>query len=91
MSTTTRLSGLQKDVLNLYRKVLRQAEKTSDVKEVKTFVRSEFRKKAVELSKSDFRTIEHHMRSGLKFTKMMSMPGFRVATNQRYNSSYKVV
>ena len=29
MSTTTRLSGLQKDVLNLYRKVLRQAEKSS--------------------------------------------------------------
>lgn len=83
MSSSVRLSGLQKDVLNLYRKVLRQAEKTSEVKAVKDFVRAEFRKKAVELPKSDFRTIEHNMRSGQKFIKLMSMPGFRLASSSK--------
>lgn len=73
-----RLSGLQKDVLSLYKKILREAEKKTNAVETKDYCRVEFRKKARSLQKTDYRTIEHNIRSGEKFIKLMKMPGFRV-------------
>lgn len=42
-------------------------------------VKKEFRSKASEVSKNDFRTIEHLLRYGYKQQKLIDMPGFKSA------------
>jgi hypothetical protein len=43
-------------------------------------VTREFRIQAISVGRTDFRQIEHRIRHGYKFKKMMEMPGFRVAS-----------
>ena len=70
-------SGLQKQVLSLYRRCLRAAlAKPPEVREeAVTFVRNEFRTAAKEVKRHQFRTIEFMLRSGEKQLKALSRPG----------------
>ena len=94
-----RLSGLQKDVIYLYRETLRVAMKKDKQKSLESnenihttpffklmyepksslfFARSEFRKQANSVKRSDFRTIEYSLRKGKKHIKLMEMPGVKI-------------
>jgi hypothetical protein len=73
----SRHSGLQKDVLKLYRVLLRTAQ-TKDPRLV-AVVAKEFRAKAVSVEKKDFNLIEHYLRFGYKQKKLIEMPGFNSA------------
>lgn len=83
-------SGLQKEVLALYRTLLREACKKdrslaqpdrafssllSETSSSTAHVRSEFRKQASRVSRKDFRTIEYKIRHGYKQIKLLQMPG----------------
>ncbi|EJK72606.1 hypothetical protein THAOC_05844 [Thalassiosira oceanica] len=76
-----RLSGLQKDVLALYRSILRQASVIDRQRQCKgetsSFVhaREKFRKEAMSVRRSDFKRIEYKIRKGEKQLKLMKMPG----------------
>ena len=76
------LSGLQLDVLALYRTLLRTAKKVdkSGSGELERFVGRRFREKALELSKYDFKLIEHQLRWGYKQKRLMESPGFSAAS-----------
>ena len=76
------LSGLQLDVLALYRTLLRTARKVdkSGSGELGQFVGRRFREKATQLSKYDFKLIEHQLRWGYKQKKLMESPGFSSAS-----------
>ena len=71
----SRLSGLQLDVLKLYRALLKSAHKKEN-KDLIHFVKNEFRLKALSISKTDFKMIEHSLRYGYKQKKLIEMPGF---------------
>merc|ERR1712094_101920 len=58
-----RLSGLHKDVLSLYRAILREA-RAKDCPETFQYVREEFRSQAHSIGKRDFQVIEHMLRHG---------------------------
>jgi len=101
-----RLSGLQKDVLALYRSILRQAvhkDRTSFLppdnkskgaasllhyppvnKLLSTsssstaYARDKFRKEALVVKRSDFKTIEYKIRKGKKQLELLKMPGVNV-------------
>jgi len=70
-------SGLQKQVLTLYRKCLRAAlAKPPEVRpKAVEYVRTEFRAGARDVKRSQFRTIEFMIRQGEKQLKMLSRPG----------------
>ncbi|GBG34911.1 Succinate dehydrogenase assembly factor 1, mitochondrial [Hondaea fermentalgiana] len=63
-----RHSGLQKDVLNLYRKALRVARKKDGPSSFKNFetVKTKFRSDAADVDRKDFRTIEFMLRQGTR-------------------------
>ncbi|PYH94424.1 hypothetical protein BO71DRAFT_419341 [Aspergillus ellipticus CBS 707.79] len=73
-----RLSGLQREVLSLYRRCLRETRK----KPLETrgnfmaYTRVEFRKHAT-VSKKDFNAIEFLLRKGQRQLEMYSSPGIR--------------
>ncbi|KAE8549791.1 hypothetical protein TMatcc_000829 [Talaromyces marneffei ATCC 18224] len=73
-----RLSGLQREVLSLYRKCLREArKKPEDTRDhFRAFAQSEFRKQ-LDVNKKDFSTIEHLLRKGHKQLETYSSPGIR--------------
>ena len=71
----TRASGLQRDVLHLYRDLLRAARLKGGPSTAR-FVREEFREKALSVQKNDFKMIEHLLRYGTKQKKLFEMPGF---------------
>ena len=96
-----KLSGLQLQVLALYRTLLREAAKkdaanitsssSSSSSSAKSFVdlikeegtcvsyaKNEFRKQALEVKRSDFKTIEYKMRKTQKQIKLLQMPGVKV-------------
>jgi Complex 1 protein (LYR family) len=92
-----KLSGLQLEVLALYRTLLREASKkdaagiASSLSSGKSFVdrihtdgtslsyaKREFRKQALEVKRSDFKTIEYKMRKAQKQIKVLQMPGVKV-------------
>jgi hypothetical protein len=73
-----KLSGLQCDVLKLYRDLLRLAKSKGDPSLVST-VSSEFRRRAFDVPRNDFASIEHYLRHGKKMEKLMKMPGFKAA------------
>mmetsp|Transcript_1261 Transcript_1261/g.2259 ORF Transcript_1261/g.2259 Transcript_1261/m.2259 type:complete len:99 (-) Transcript_1261:444-740(-) len=94
MSPSRKLSGLQKEILALYRCVLREAAK-KDRQELTTqsfshllqgsmsttttsYARSEFRKQAEMENRSDFKTIEYKLRKGHKQVNLLKMPGVNV-------------
>lgn len=77
------LSGLQKQVLSLYRKALRVAiSKGPEYRDQNVaFVRAKFREGANSVDRKDFRTIEFMLRQGEKKLKTYSKPGVsKVAT-----------
>ena len=77
------MSGLQKDVLALYRKVLRVVKaKDLNLKDKKTtldFAKKEFRKRAKTVGRSDFRMIEFCLRDGHKRLRLLEMPNVKTA------------
>eukprot|EP01031_Cornospumella_fuschlensis_P037011 gene37011-44910_t len=75
-----KLSGLQLDVLKLYRSLLRSARKKSALNsDLYNFVCHEFRDKARSVGRLEFIKIEHMIRQGYKQKKLMEMPGFNTA------------
>ena len=76
-------SGLQKQVIELYRKLLRTSYgKDASIpfvicltdESTSTFaVRQKFRRQSEEISKRDHARIEHHIRQGEKYIKIMNM------------------
>ena len=79
MSGVNRTSGLQKDIVSLYRQLLRCAKQKND-KGLFKFVAVEFRQKSKQVGKYDFKAIEHNLRYGNKQLSMMRMPGFMTAS-----------
>ncbi|TGO65936.1 hypothetical protein BOTNAR_0072g00100 [Botryotinia narcissicola] len=73
-----RLSGLQRDVLALYRKCLRESRKkpAEARKHFEVYARLEFSKN-ITLDKKDFNTIEYLLRKGQRQVDMYSSPGIK--------------
>ncbi|KAJ0108513.1 hypothetical protein J7T55_002117 [Diaporthe amygdali] len=82
-----RLSGLQKEVLSLYRQCLRETRKKPDVnirppishvsrKHFEAYARSEFNKH-VAIEKRDFAAIEFLLRKGRRQLESYSAPGIK--------------
>lgn len=87
-----KLSGMQKQVLSLYRGFLRAARsKTTqeDRKRIETIVSSEFRQKSKEVDRKNFQYIEYLLRLGtkqldqLKSPDMVSISSIKVATSSK--------
>ncbi|KAH6660349.1 hypothetical protein BKA67DRAFT_508957 [Truncatella angustata] len=68
-----RLSGLQKEVLSLYRHCLRETRKKP---QVQLSPRSEF-EKSIKIDKRDFAAIEFLLRKGRRQLELYSSPGIR--------------
>ncbi|KAJ5514860.1 hypothetical protein N7463_004412 [Penicillium fimorum] len=66
-----RLSGLQRDVLSLYRKCLREIRNKPE-----TVYRAEFQKH-LSVNKKDFSTIEYLLRKGNRQLELYATPGIR--------------
>ena len=87
---STRLSGMQKEVLALYRTIMREAFKKDELVEssfiellttegtTTHYARQEFRKQAYQVKRTDFKLIEYKMRKGQKQVKLLKMPGVKV-------------
>ena len=77
-----RKSGLQTDVLTLYRNLLKAArlKEVPGSKTLREFVRFKFRERALSIGRNDFQTIEHELRYGYKQIKLIKMPGFSAAS-----------
>ncbi|CAK4031662.1 Hypothetical predicted protein [Lecanosticta acicola] len=75
MVRAKRLSGLQRDVLSLYRQCLRAArQKPSDTRpNFEAFARREFEKN-IEMDKKDFGTIEFLLRKGTRQLEIYEAP-----------------
>ncbi|OCK82862.1 hypothetical protein K432DRAFT_380039 [Lepidopterella palustris CBS 459.81] len=73
-----KLSGLQRDVLSLYRQCLRAVrEKPVDARpNFRAFARSEFEKN-MSLSKKDFSAIEYILRRGHRQLEIYMDPGIK--------------
>ncbi|KAI9053258.1 hypothetical protein LZ554_002225 [Drepanopeziza brunnea f. sp. 'monogermtubi'] len=72
-----RLSGLQRDVLSLYRKCLRVCRTKGEARiHFEKYARNEFNK-AIGLDKKDFSAIEYLMRKGQRQLEMYSSPGIK--------------
>ncbi|KAL1839525.1 hypothetical protein VTJ49DRAFT_1427 [Mycothermus thermophilus] len=73
-----RLSGLQKEVLSLYRQCLRECRKKPEVSRNRflRFARSEFDKN-IKIDKRDFTAIEFLLRKGRRQLEVYSSPGVK--------------
>ncbi|KAG9247522.1 hypothetical protein BJ878DRAFT_539232 [Calycina marina] len=73
-----RLSGLQKEVVALYRQCIRESKKKPEVaqKHFIAFARKEF-DKSIYLDKKDFSAIEYLMRKGKRQLEMYASPGIK--------------
>ncbi|KAI2473665.1 complex 1 protein-domain-containing protein [Annulohypoxylon bovei var. microspora] len=73
-----RLSGMQKDVLSLYRSCLRESRKkpAATRSHFESFTRSEF-KKHIKMDKRDFSAIEFLLRKGKRQLELYSSPGIK--------------
>ncbi|KAK0630058.1 complex 1 protein-domain-containing protein [Bombardia bombarda] len=73
-----RLSGLQKEVLSLYRQCLRECRKKPDTarQHFKSFARNEFDKN-MGIEKRDFAAVEFLLRKGRRQLEMYSSPGVK--------------
>jgi succinate dehydrogenase assembly factor 1 len=78
MARTARLSGLQRDVLSLYRRCLRAArlKPTANRPNFEAFARREFAR-YITLDKKDFGAIEFLLRKGQKQLEVYEAPGIR--------------
>lgn len=70
-----RFSGIQRDVLSLYRQCLRQIDKKPEERQVhfRQFARAEF-EKHLSLDKKDFAAIEFYLRKGHRQLETYSEP-----------------
>ncbi|KAK3335390.1 complex 1 protein-domain-containing protein [Cercophora scortea] len=73
-----RLSGLQREVLSLYRQCLRECRKKPQATQAhfRTFARREFEKN-IQLDKRDFSAIEFFLRKGRRQMEMYASPGVK--------------
>ncbi|KAM0802813.1 complex 1 protein-domain-containing protein [Usnea florida] len=73
-----RLSGLQREVLSLYRHCLREVEKkpVHSRENFRSYARSEFERN-IALDKKDFAAIEYLLRKGQRQLEIYSSPGIR--------------
>ncbi|PYH40532.1 succinate dehydrogenase assembly factor 1 [Aspergillus saccharolyticus JOP 1030-1] len=73
-----RLSGLQREVLSLYRRCLREIRKKpiETRQKFKIYARTEFQRH-VEMSKKDFNAIEYLLRKGHRQLETYSSPEIR--------------
>ncbi|KAI5849962.1 complex 1 protein-domain-containing protein [Tricharina praecox] len=73
-----RLSGIQRDVLSLYRSCLRmvRAKPLDSQANFRAYARAEFREH-LGVGKKDFATIEHLLRVGRRKLETYSQPGVR--------------
>ncbi|KAA6415407.1 MAG: heat repeat protein [Lasallia pustulata] len=73
-----RLSGLQREVLSLYRKCFREArKKPADARQnFRSYARREFKKNTT-LDKKDFSAIEYLLRKGQRQLEIYSSPGIK--------------
>ncbi|BCS24726.1 succinate dehydrogenase assembly factor 1 [Aspergillus puulaauensis] len=73
-----RLSGLQREVLSLYRKCLREIRKkpAESRNNFKSFARTEF-EKHMAINKKDFGAIEYLLRKGSRQLEIYSSSGIR--------------
>ncbi|KAK4248477.1 complex 1 protein-domain-containing protein [Corynascus novoguineensis] len=73
-----RLSGLQKEVLALYRQCIRECRKKPEAnrKHFQAFARSEFDKN-IKIDKRDFAAVEFLLRKGRRQLDMYSSPGVK--------------
>ncbi|KAM7456326.1 hypothetical protein BLSTO_02911 [Blastocystis sp. subtype 1] len=71
-------SGLQRDILSFYKMVLRKAQQQPPEmrKCIEDYARSEFRKNAYSVKKSDFYKIDYLCHQGMKMYKQLDSPGF---------------
>lgn len=73
----TKLSGMQKQVLSLYRGFLRAArskQTTEDRRRIETIVSTEFRKNSKEVDRKNFQYIEYLLRLGHKQLDQLKSP-----------------
>ncbi|KAJ5961070.1 Complex 1 LYR protein [Penicillium vulpinum] len=71
-----RLSGLQRDVLSLYRKCLREIRNKPEVGYIKPHLTAEFQKH-LSVNKKDFSTVEYLLRKGNRQLELYATPGIR--------------
>jgi hypothetical protein len=77
MKQAGRRSGLQGDVLALYRNLLRSAKLKKDIGVV-NHVRQKFREDAMSIKRIEFKQIEHMLRLGHKKLKLLNLPGTKL-------------
>ena len=72
-------SGIQRDVLKLYRSFLRAARsKAPETRgQVETVVKTRFRQDAAAVKRTDFRAIEFRLRNGRKQLKLLENPNVK--------------
>ena len=72
------MSGLQLDVISLYRRLLRIAgsKDPAGANGLREIVSRQFRDKALSIARSDFQQIEHWLRYGHKQIKLLEKKGF---------------
>ena len=88
--TPQRASGLQKEVLSLYRQLLRAARRKDPAKEkggTWTLARTRFREDAGSVKRMEFQKIEFLLRHGRKQLKYLDMPSFVKGTSITPSSS----
>jgi succinate dehydrogenase assembly factor 1 len=69
-----KLSGLQREILSLYRLTLRAAK----TKDCLPYAKTEFRKQSALVSRRDYKKVEYCLRKGHKHVKLLKMPGVTV-------------
>ena len=72
------LSGLQLDVLHLYRRLLRLSLTKSPSTYAST--RAQFRREAATIPRSDFKGVEYRLRRGHKFVKILESDAVSTST-----------
>ncbi|CDP00907.1 unnamed protein product [Coffea canephora] len=89
LSNGPRLSGMQKQVLALYRGFLRAAHSKSPEErhKIESFVSSEFRRNAKQIDRKNFQYIEYLLRLGKKQLEQLKNPDTIGLSSLTVNSS----
>ena len=93
-SKVQKLSGMQKQVLSLYREFLRAARSkpTEDRRQIESIVSAEFRHNSKQIDRKNFLYIEYLLRRGkkqldqLKNPDTMGLSSFNVSSSQKQNA-----
>ncbi|KAJ9157843.1 hypothetical protein NKR23_g657 [Pleurostoma richardsiae] len=86
-----RLSGLQKEVLSLYRQCLRESRKKPGAtrKHFEVFTRAEF-EKYIHIDKRDFAAVEYLLRKGRRQLETYAAPGIKDKGSPHHHPEIKV-